>query len=776
MNSIGYMVSYIIAILGVAFPLLLKMISEVSDKYGTLLIIKRFRSEPVFKWFVRFLISSIVVSILWILNLQPPKIDIIENILSDSAGRLLLISASITIIFFFRLVFLILTYYDPLKVAKRLLATENTTKQIVSSRKMDESLKIVTSIITTYIALGSEDIVAELIKLFSKTIQRSQTNPNKEEYEKIYYDLTDKIFQAMLNRNDRVFANEIMSILDNAWFPQHGVAALVSHESLFHTWFNLVELINRDKLSLFMGYWKIADVKIRDYIYNHDLPDNVLSDGGIDVLFPYWLSVICSDSQQAAFVNVVSSADVLPEYLESYTNPHNNNLLSILNYVSFHTNLGGLLLYLRKYEAIRRMLSYTSSLPPKYHLLPDTFTEVFRLYLLTHDRLSIYYSLTPVTFIFPDLEGIDQDEITRGYICRYIALLYIRLYTLFPKYSGTYHYDPPSLPDDKYLLNAWKLSAESITRRVPMLLDDKEIMQSIGFDSIIGSDRVIITNNLTSFTKSIEDRINQIATNYTPSPEQGTGFSKQLTDSISISIDKLMLINNKENIDKDYSSWHTLGDNRLIGKNDFQEHPQNTELITTPLICGIQSKLYQSFYAQTVTMYLVSKEDLFPAVNKLKADPNQYVLIGFNIHTDYYTKVLKVKNLTESEFQGFELFLYNVSSRRSSISLFLVRKCDLPSFIFHKSEDENMDKYSLREYHSNYKLSSSLLDLNTENIIKDELQSTCSGIELEKCMLACVDYHIEIRWKNNPHMIHLQVYNRNMNLGIPVELKDIDSI
>jgi hypothetical protein len=82
----------------------------------------------------------------------------------------------------------------------------------------------------------------------------------------------------------------------------------------------------------------------------------------------------------------------------------------------------------------------------------------------------------------------------------------------------------------------------------------------------------------------------------------------------------------------------------------------------------------------------------------------------------------------------------------------------------------------MEERGTKYHIFSSLLDMNKHKQIADELRPSSPSIELENSLLACVDYHIEIRWKNAPDMIHLQVYNRDMSQGIPVEIKDIEPI
>ncbi len=413
---------------------------------------------------------------------------------------------------------------------------------------------------------------------------------------------------------------------------------------------------------------------------------------------------------------------------------------------------------------------------------------------MSHDRYDLYYSLTPMTYEYPNMEGINQTDATRGFTCTYIAILYIRLFTLIPIYGHSYHYDLPSLPCDISVLTAWESSAEYLKRETESLLDKIDILHGIGYEGIVEENRKFIISQLDELIAKIRAEIKRLKKNYQPDQLLEAEFLNRITDSLSESIkntmviantdslsewiEKTKVIANKDEISSEYSSWHITGTRRIIGKEDFQNAPCREDFITIPLISEKQSELYNSFCAQNGKKYLVPMEDLFPAVSKLNAEAEQFVLIGFNINIRFHIDNLNIKGLSKNEFQGIELHLFKASSRHSRYSLFLVRKSDLPWFIPHGSKKSDIEKYSLKKSNTEYKIYTSLLDLNKAEYedIATELKPTLLGVEAENCMLACVDYHIEIRWKNDPQIIHLQGYNRDMKLGIPVKIKDIPSL
>jgi hypothetical protein len=55
MNSIEICVPFVVAILGVAYPILLQVISKLDEKYNSNLIVNFFKEEIEYKWFKRLL-------------------------------------------------------------------------------------------------------------------------------------------------------------------------------------------------------------------------------------------------------------------------------------------------------------------------------------------------------------------------------------------------------------------------------------------------------------------------------------------------------------------------------------------------------------------------------------------------------------------------------------------------------------------------------------------------------------------------------------------------
>ena len=114
MDNISICVSFIAAILGIAYPILFEVISRVDEKYSSQTILELFRREKENRFFIVMLKISLISILLWMLKL-PRLIDIksLNYFISNSAQYILILSSILLIISFFLFVKKVLIYYTP---------------------------------------------------------------------------------------------------------------------------------------------------------------------------------------------------------------------------------------------------------------------------------------------------------------------------------------------------------------------------------------------------------------------------------------------------------------------------------------------------------------------------------------------------------------------------------------------------------------------------------------------------------------------------------------
>ena len=110
MNSIEICIPFIVAILGVAYPILFQVISNLGEKYDSVLLVSIFKKEweyKIFKWLLYITLGVVLIYIL-------AGITRVINVswLIGQSEMLIIIFTTCLIISFFLLVYKILIYYN----------------------------------------------------------------------------------------------------------------------------------------------------------------------------------------------------------------------------------------------------------------------------------------------------------------------------------------------------------------------------------------------------------------------------------------------------------------------------------------------------------------------------------------------------------------------------------------------------------------------------------------------------------------------------------------
>lgn len=112
MENIDAYINTVIALLGVAYPLLLQVIARLDEKYSSDKIVELFDQEWESKAFPYSLYSSLIFIVIWWLKLPPLiKLDGFDFFIENSASILVAVNAILLVIFFFFYVRKILIYY-----------------------------------------------------------------------------------------------------------------------------------------------------------------------------------------------------------------------------------------------------------------------------------------------------------------------------------------------------------------------------------------------------------------------------------------------------------------------------------------------------------------------------------------------------------------------------------------------------------------------------------------------------------------------------------------
>ena len=111
MSEVRLYANFIIAILTVAYPIIIQVISRLDDKYTTQKIVEMFKQEPIMKRFQFLLKASLISLFIWSLKLPPlPPFDNLGFIVDNSSKLLVMLMSVLLVVSFISLVNKILTY------------------------------------------------------------------------------------------------------------------------------------------------------------------------------------------------------------------------------------------------------------------------------------------------------------------------------------------------------------------------------------------------------------------------------------------------------------------------------------------------------------------------------------------------------------------------------------------------------------------------------------------------------------------------------------------
>src|SRR5699024_4811236 len=129
-------------------------------------------------------------------------------------------------------------------------------------------------------------------------------------------------------------------------------------------------------------------------------------------------------------------------------------------FLEFHNILGALLLYKKKYGCLKYIFSYTQNGPSSYALLPETMDEIFQFYVDIGDELNNRFRWVSNRYPFPNLGGMNSDSMVRDHIRSYLALLFLRLYSLTPYLITDDYLRKPTPPSSISKIELWKIEID----------------------------------------------------------------------------------------------------------------------------------------------------------------------------------------------------------------------------------------------------------------------------------------------------------------------------
>lgn len=752
LNNIGEIVSEfciptIIGIFTFATPLILQTISRIDDKYESTLLAKLFVKDWVCRTFIGIGIGSFVSLLLWMLNL-PRVVDwgILNVWVDNSASLILLISVIALIVAACGILYLTYTYYIPKKLVARLQKQCNT--------HLNERIYFdgVSKVLNYSISKADEELARQTYSAIIDVLIKTRTNKSGQE---IIY--PDEFYDAVFEANERLLKRErkTLSYLNEgsmlSIFIDEVQQTIISDKTYQYMWLGLRQAVLYNNSEAIKAYWEKAHQYANfalDRIHpEYDKDFNIVNKEALD--------------QQKTIKE---------------------------KFVEFHYALGGLLLYHKMYDTLEYIMSWTNQQPPKYILVPSTMSEVINMYMQIAFKDGIrgfmYYESH---YPFIGVRGVNASDIIRFWIKKYMAVLFLRQYTLHSHYIYEDTLQLPRVPESMSEKYAWNNELDILQDLLQKICADTEMLEALGYQHM--SDKQWFVENgkpvppelIESFKAQIEHDMERTRKEQSISKTKLEEFYTATRSILCPVFAQYQSLFGNISITENYNKISIIGSHQIMDKQAFVEdqeicHANADSIVAEHASLDFRQLALNIFMYMQSRRYILKEQDVWTIIKNLPNNKNDFVIFSIGINLNYLKlKESGLQNTNgEWSYNGIPIFdIHHSMNNLVSQSLWLIRKSDVPYLVFNKiSNEEAIHKYQLYEIDEKYHIFASIVDVYATPTIKKELEDR-KILDAETKAVVCVDFNAEVRCKKTAKAIQLKIYSQFGNKEQANSVEDV---
>jgi len=746
MSSIDPYINMIIALLGLAYPILLQVIARLDEKYESQNIAELFKTEWEWTAFRYTLVASLISVFIWSLKLEPLiQIKRLNFLIENSAILLVSFNTILLVVSFFFFVSKVLKYYTPYSLIPYLIKRHEKSKSEV------KYFPALSDLLLLSINRQQTNLSRSLSDFFYTAFRKIRDKFTNEPvvYPDIYYETVYKAIEelAILKEKRNYLLEHRTS--GGIWLIGELQGKELSENTYKWLWRNLLLAIRYQQDDLIVNHWETC----------HQY-------------YSYSLSYIYSEYDTSTGSLQVSNQEAVNK-----RNAERQRL------IEFHYALGGLLTYKERYTCIKRLFSHTQSQPPKYELLPESMNEIFKFYFDVRDPYDRKYTWISNQYPFPELSGLNADYVIKKWIMSYMAILFLRQYTITPYLITMRPLDFPPIPSTQGEIKQWIDGIDFFKKFVTDHLQNVELLNTLNLDFITTqwceeNQKPYPITFIETFKSNLESAYHTNSLTLQISNEKVLQFEDATKTIVESAIEKLQPISNSTPIQDDNSDkWFVNGQRMLQDKDAFSENPEVHHMefdsfLATVVSRNLNDDLGEIFFRKVSKSYLLKPGDFFKAIDKLAIDES-FIIVNFGINLDYFITQLKVSELSKDKYKNTNIYSFN-GSKIVRDSLFVLKKTDLPNISTRPIDADIIAKYSLKKISETINLHASIIDLNnTSEEVFNENKNNKSDDELRKSVLMSIILSTEFKWKKNIEVVQLRQYSEYFQKGIANKLEDV---
>jgi len=378
----------------------------------------------------------------------------------------------------------------------------------------------------------------------------------------------------------------------------------------------------------------------------------------------------------------------------------------------------------------------------------------------------------------------DSSEfVSRDYIARYTALLFIRQYFLVSQWYGYEPVSQPQGPGTQDERTVWIQYLPHFKKLVDEIQKNKALLEALGYEPI--TNEWAQQHHKPTPTAIIDQLLINIQTAYAAAEveqeaeeDKKRAFRETSAQIIDARIQSYNNIQNAKAITVNFKSNMLRGGYVLYHKAAFASNQGTTYLnydsfFANEIASQFTRQLTSFFRSKVIQSYLFRAPQFFEAVDKLRLNANQHVLLNFGVSIEAVNQQYGIDRLTLNSYKGIPIITVRYVGHSSMRSSFIaMKRTDLPSFIFHPPKAEDIDRFHLARMSGATELHAAVVDLNQEQNLK-ALFPNEQPDTLDTSVLLVIELNAEIRWKNKIKMLRLSMYSDFYQHGSVNDLTEV---
>lgn len=740
-NIIEICVAIDIAILGIAYPILIEKISNIGQKYDSEYLPNVFDFEypdnkiiGKISFFQFILILTLLSFIFKIFPFEPIEYFKDNRIIENSADILVFILTLLLTISFFYWVNKIMLFQGK---ASELL--KYLIRKYDSEKEEDQSKTYLLKTINEFalFAIEKQDIHLQesLLDFYFKQFHRFKENFKEDigpEFPIDLYNITNEIIETSINnQNKKLKALEHRASSGTWLFGESFNFSKISKSTYVWLWRNLVT--SSEHKNLIANYWSSASQ-----------------------YFNYSLSGITPEYDENGIINQIEIDKV---------NIERKHFLE-LNYA-----LGGLLYYKYEYYTLGYILSFSQTQPPSYPLLPQTMDDIFYWFDQFSNEFKSRAEPIEYKYFFPEIDNLGISRNVSHNICLYISLLFVRQFTQQTIYIYQNFKIFHNLTNDLQELYSYNDRLPYFRNCIETILSNNTLLETLNYE--VETKEVIETFD--KLDKQIKDKIDLTKLSAGLSEEKIETFKNSTKQIITRALDEYKIIENENdftNVDDSIIS-SINGEFIVSSKSSFTDNDipnVNFDSVYSQHIANNKIKYFlpNSFLLSRTDKYLIERKQLIDGFEKVIKDIRNKIILA--IRPSYDSKQL----IEESKFKSILVEIPSTNNHLSD-TFFILDKNDLPKFESKKLPQTEIDKFELTLLDETYQLYSNVIDINVpKNQSLKEEYSTKDEKELK--VLILISFIFLIKWKKDRKITMLSLTSPFKERGIVNKLEDIKEL